>query len=308
VSLVQLPKRVQPIAVLKSASSTFQLISEMKAAIITDLDGTLIDHHTYSADAASQAIQRARGAGIPICICSSKSRTEILYYRKKLGIGDPFISENGGAVFIPESYFDNPGAAGASAESFERIELGTPYDILVAALRDVQRLFKIRLRGFHEITAEELAKESGLTLDLAKLALDREYDEPFWIDANDDVIEAVTRALRKRSLQVTRGSRFHHVMGNNDKGKAVDLLAERFRRYFPTVVFAGLGDSPNDIPMLRRVDIPILVKTHSGKYDEETRHAVPGVRLADGIEPHGWNIAVNALLSEWRASAVDGSR
>jgi hypothetical protein len=63
---------------------------------------------------------------------------------------------------------------------------------------------------------------------------------------------------------VTRGSRFHHVLGNNDKGKAVNLLAEQFRHCFPDVVFAGLGDSPNDIPMLRCVDIPIIVKGSTG--------------------------------------------
>jgi mannosyl-3-phosphoglycerate phosphatase len=269
----------------------------MKAIIITDLDGTLLDHDSYSAAPAAGAVQRVKLAGIPICICSSKTRSEIMHHRRALGILDPFISENGGAVFIPASYFETP--AGVRPEApFEVIELGTPWRTLAAALGEVRQQLQVRLRAFHEFTPEDLARESGLPLHLAAMALDREYDEPFRVEDGGD-LERVVAALRERSLQVTRGSRFHHVMGNNDKGKAVDILSERFRRRFPDAVFAGLGDSPNDIPMLRSVDIPILVRGQSGTYDDETRQAVSGLRLADGIGPHGWAAAVNDLLSEW---------
>jgi mannosyl-3-phosphoglycerate phosphatase len=164
----------------------------------------------------------------------------------------------------------------------------------------VREQLQIRLRGFHEITPEELAEKSGLPIHLSALALDREYDEPFWIEGNGSV-ESIECAFRNQSLHVTRGGRFHHVTGNNDKGKAVDVLKARFSRHFTNPVFAGIGDSPNDIPMLQRVDIPILVQTHSGSYDDATRHAAPGVRLADGIGPHGWSAAVDVLLSEWRS-------
>jgi len=271
----------------------------MKAVIITDLDGTLIDHDTYSAAPASDAIERAKKAAIPVCICSSKTRREILHYRKILGITDPFISENGGAIFIPNFYFDVI-ADRPSEESFEKTEFGTSYSALVAALREVRNSTRVRIRGFHELTPEQLSKKAGLTLHLAELALDREYDEPFWIeDGGPGDFERAVRALQDRSLNVTRGSRFHHVMGDNDKGRAVAFLSQQFRRRFPGVVFAGLGDSPNDIPMLRQVDIPILVKSPSGTYDNETCREVSNLLLADGIGPAGWNSAVGALLSEW---------
>lgn len=272
----------------------------MKAVIFTDLDGTLIDHNSYSATPASEAIRGTKEAGIPICICSSKTRREIVYHRNIIDISDPFISENGGAIFIPKGYFERNISDARMQESFEIVELGTPYNVIVTALCRVRAQLQIRLRGFHEITPEELAGKSGLPIHLAQMALDREYDEPFWIEGNGGALESVINAFRNEGLQVTRGSRFHHVMGNNDKGKAVGLLSERFKHHYPNVVFAGIGDSPNDIPMLRRVDIPILVKTHFGNYDEETRYAVSGLRLVDGIGPYGWNTAVNILLSEWR--------
>lgn len=71
--------------------------------IFTDLDGTLLDYNTYSFEPALPALQLLKEKGIPLIICSSKTRKEIEYYRKKLDNLHPFISENGGGIFIPES-------------------------------------------------------------------------------------------------------------------------------------------------------------------------------------------------------------
>jgi mannosyl-3-phosphoglycerate phosphatase len=86
-------------------------------------------------------------------------------------------------------------------------------------------------------------------------------------------------------------------MGENDKGAAVRQLKAWFRSSCgPRVRFAGLGDSPNDIPLLRAVDVPILVARPSGHYDQETYTAVPRVRRAGGVGPEGWNRAVLRLI------------
>jgi mannosyl-3-phosphoglycerate phosphatase len=70
-----------------------------------------------------------------------------------------------------------------------------------------------------------------------------------------------------------------------------------FRRSRPGAVSVGIGDALNDLPLLKTVDIPILVQGPDGGYDP--RVAVPGLRYADGIGPAGWNAAI--------ASVVDGA-
>jgi len=62
----------------------------------TDLDGTLLDHDTYSFEKAHQALEILRKKNIPLVLCTSKTRTEIGFYRKILKNSHPFISENGG--------------------------------------------------------------------------------------------------------------------------------------------------------------------------------------------------------------------
>jgi len=75
-----------------------------RIVIFTDLDGTLLDHCTYSYKEAEKALESIRRKNIPLIVCSSKTREEIEIYRKKLLNNGPFISENGGAIFIPEQY------------------------------------------------------------------------------------------------------------------------------------------------------------------------------------------------------------
>ena len=78
----------------------------MQKIIFTDLDGTLLDHNTYSFKKAFPALRIIKKKKIPLIICTSKTKGEIEHYRKKLKNNHPFVSENGGAIFIPKDYFD----------------------------------------------------------------------------------------------------------------------------------------------------------------------------------------------------------
>ena len=70
----------------------------MSLVVFSDLDGTLLDHYTYSFEDARPALGRLRAAGVPLVLCTSKTRAEIAPLRDALRNTHPFISENGGAV------------------------------------------------------------------------------------------------------------------------------------------------------------------------------------------------------------------
>lgn len=52
--------------------------------IMTDLDGTLLDHESYHWEAARPALQRLAAANIPVIINSSKTAAEIRELRGRL--------------------------------------------------------------------------------------------------------------------------------------------------------------------------------------------------------------------------------
>jgi HAD superfamily hydrolase (TIGR01484 family) len=76
-----------------------------KTIIYTDLDGTLLDEKSYSFLDAAPALRAAQAKGIPVIFCSSKTSAEIARIRQQLEVRDPFIVENGAAIFTPTGYF-----------------------------------------------------------------------------------------------------------------------------------------------------------------------------------------------------------
>ena len=88
-----------------SSPQVYSILVKSQVLVFADLDGTLLDHRFYSWEGAETALSFIKREGIPLIFCSSKTRWEILPLREKLDNHDPFISENGGAIFIPENYF-----------------------------------------------------------------------------------------------------------------------------------------------------------------------------------------------------------
>lgn len=267
-----------------------------KTIVFTDLDGTLLDYSAYSFDKALPALNALKQEDIPLVICSSKTTTEIEYYREKLENHHPFISENGGGIFIPKGYFAFDIRIGAYDITEEGdyciLRLGARYSALRKGIEEL-RTEGFPIRGFGDMTIEEVAALAGLSLKEAAMAKDRDFDEPFILESSGMQTKDLLRAIKEKGFNFTEG-RFFHLIGNSDKGRAVSILIAFYRRQFGTLTTLALGDGPNDISMLREVDYPVIVQRPDGSYDG--RIDIPHLIRTEGIGPEGWNRAVNRLI------------
>ncbi|MDP1996419.1 MAG: HAD-IIB family hydrolase [Gallionella sp.] len=259
--------------------------------IVSDLDGTLLDSSSYSFAAAQPALEIIQTREIPLILCSSKTRTEIESYRQRLNNRHPFITENGGGIFIPRGYF----SASFEAETFDGynlIKLGTPYTEIRSRFVRLRQQLGARVRGFADMTDEEVAALTGLSRDEARLSKQRDFDEPFVFEGTPD--EHFLQAIEESGLRWTQGQ-FFHIMGDHDKGRAVNLLKSLYQHEYGTVASIGLGDSLNDLQMLQAVDHPVLVRHADGSHDARiTVHNLLKTQLPG---PAGWNETVLQLLS-----------
>lgn len=262
-----------------------------KLIVISDLDGTLLDSLTYSFEEALPCVELLREKGVPLILCSSKTSSEIEVCRERLCNKDPFISENGGGVFIPERYFLFE-TKGEIKDGFRVIPLGTPYPEIREVFSSVRKQTAAKVRGFGDMTAEEVTASTGLPPSDAALALKREFGEPF-IFEDEHHTESFLEAIEAAGLHWTKGS-IYHALGDNDKGKAVQVLTGLYKKAFGAVRTIGIGDGLNDLPMLRTVDCPVLVQKKDGGY--ERGMDVPGLIRAQGIGPRGWRSALEALI------------
>lgn len=263
--------------------------------IFTDLDGTLLDHDTYRWEKAEPALALCRKLEVPLILASSKTRSEMNVLRLELGLASPFISENGGGIFFPAECELEPPSDALLIDDYWKWSLGPPYPELVAALQDIRNELHWTISGFSDMTVDEISRLTGLDSERARLAAMREYDEPFIVSKSEEVDkERLIEAAAKRGLQVTEGGRFYHLHGACDKGEALDRLTRWFRTRRGPVKTMALGDSPNDLSMLRRVDYPVLVRS-SRAYPDLLKE-IPYLKTTAEKGPAGWNAAVSDLL------------
>lgn len=265
--------------------------------IFTDLDGTLLDQDTYGWEEARPALELCERHGFPVVFASSKTRAEIVFLQECLGLSAPFIVENGGGIFFPEheSYKAPPDAN--PVDHLWRLSLGVPYTEVVNAFREIQADLGWAMKGFSQMSVEEIARLTGLDLEASRRAAMREYDEPFMILEEQGIdLDRLDEEARKRGLRVTRGGRFHHLHGDFDKGRALRRIEAWYRTYHARVLSIALGDSPNDFSMLKNADLSVLVRS-SCQY-EGLGESIKGLIRTEEPGPRGWNRAVLDILRD----------
>jgi mannosyl-3-phosphoglycerate phosphatase len=274
-------------------------VSRDGRVVVSDLDGCLLDAASYSWRSARPALDALRRAGIPLVLCSSKTRAEIEPLHAELGLEAPFVFENGGGIALPAPALA-PALAARATDGVVR--LGVPIAELVRALDAIAAETSTRLRGFSRLSTAEVGELTGLAPSQAELARRREHDEPFVLDAGEEPL--VRAAAERRGLRVTRGGRFHHLTGDVDKGRALRLVLSALG---PTRSI-GLGDAANDVPLLQAVDLPILVPRQDGSLDPALASAFPTAERAPAPGPEGWNRAVLRAVGLPLATALAAER
>jgi len=254
------------------------------ALVATDLDGTLLDPDTYDFGPARPALAALRERGVPLVLCSSKTRVEMEPLAAAMGVPGPLVVENGGAVVADG----------------RPLVLGTPRERLLDELPAMAREAGVRVRSFAEMSVEEIVALTGLPPAGARLAMRREYDEPFVVEeptGRDPEVDArLDRAARARGLRVTHGGRVHHLTGPVDKGQALRAIVHGMRACVAGDV-VGLGDAANDLPLLLAATRPIVMPRRDGTVDATLAAGLPGAERALEPGPAGWSAAVLTALS-----------
>lgn len=254
--------------------------SGKKLVIFTDLDGTLLDHDTYSYKAAMPAIERLRQQSIPLILTSSKTAAEIEPLREQLQLSAfPAIVENGAGIL---SQFEEPASNDAEYQ---------------ALLIEIKRLGYDQWQGFADWSVEEVSKLTGLSKTGAELAKNRWYSEPGkWLGSQADFNNFIS-ALDKKGIVANQGGRFWALSYGGSKELALDKVKNLLTSQLGPVFTIALGDGANDIGMIRKADMGIVIPNphHEGirSLPEEKNG---NVRRAVSVGPVGWNEEILKVL------------
>jgi mannosyl-3-phosphoglycerate phosphatase len=263
--------------------------------IFTDLDGTLLSHDTYEPGPSLEALKLCKDFNIPVVLVSSKTRAEMERIRDQLGNRDPFVSENGGGIFVPAETWDKPEGFESSGR-FWHLVRSQPHDLLSNSLDIAARHCGALIEKYSSMSLDRVMELTGLSEDEARLSQMREFDEPFLLQNQTAQIQAcLERETQKKGLTLTRGGRFLHMTGGYDKGKAVHHLINLYKGSHPKLLTSAVGDAVNDLPMLKEVESPFLVRKLDGRFEKDA--VFDRVIVTKGTGPHGFLEAVKSMTA-----------
>lgn len=270
-------------------------------AIVTDLDGTLLDHNTYSWQPAKTALDQLKEQNIPVIINTSKTYSETLDIVKETKACSIFICENGSSLFVHESFEElnlnlTQNHENQTVDKYKQFIFGKPRSFILDILAHIRKEEKWLFEGFSDWATTRIMEETGLPYDTAQHAANRHASEPIkWFDT-DKNLSLFQEKLSKYDLHILKGGRFLHIQGQTDKAKPINALKKAYllnNNQYNAVNIIALGDSHNDIALLNSADIAICIKSSKGKLlDVQNNHTIHTAEKG----PIGWNDAINNLI------------
>lgn len=252
--------------------------------VFTDLDGTLLDHDSYSHAAADEALSLLRSNKIPLILASSKTAAEIAPLRHQLGFDDcEGIVENGAGLLEP----GEPEQSGT-----------TEYQRILARLAALPGHLRRQFCGFSDWSAEQVADRTGLSLHGAELAKTRRFSEPGLWSGDAQMFDEFCRLLAQDGLVAQQGGRFISLSFGGNKAEQMLRIRKRYETGEKGCFSIALGDAGNDVAMLEAADLGVIIPnpTHKGiphLPGEETGRII----RAGSPGPAGWNGTIKSILA-----------
>ncbi len=268
----------------------------LQPIIFTDLDGTLLDHTDYNTSNVTELLQQLQSAHIPVVFNTSKTFCEVVEIKNELNIQQPFIVENGAAVFIPQNYFELKPIGCKEVSGYWCYALASPLSSLLTDLDSLDAQYKAHYKLFSELSSEQISELTGLNNAQARRAQTRDYSDPLYWYGSDELLDTFVNDVTALGYEIKIGGRFIHIAKNTDKSAAQQWLVKQFTQHFrkPLTVIA-LGDSDNDKQMLEHADIAIIINNPSSKKPVKLSHNK--ARYSQSPAPQGWVEEITTLPS-----------
>jgi len=256
--------------------------------VFTDMDGTLLDHHTYSHAEADGMLAQLSEAKIPVIPTTSKTFEELNALRKEIGLTGPFIVENGAAIHIPHGFFKQKPANTQWINGYWVRQFCSKKQYWLSLLKRVEKDFGGLFTHFSAMSTEEIVDATGLTFAEAQRAANRQYGEPVLWKSDEKSKQQFIQALFAIGARPLQGGRFIHVSGDCNKGSALEwFIAEHVRQNPETTCKSiALGDGQNDVAMLEAADyaVRILSPVNEPPVLNKTQNVITSTKTG----PAGW--------------------
>ena len=264
----------------------------MTFIFISDLDGTLLGRHDFDFGLIKSDIINLLDSGHLLVLASSKTKVEIESFCDELGRSLPFIYENGAGV---ENFCLINGCE-APLNSQQN-----PKAIRTDALLSVwEKCISLDLNSRCHFVKDmdRCAQQACLGLGATALerAMKRSFSLPFTFSGTESDVQKLKYLTANAGLSVQQGGRVYNLSGCHDKADYLPKVRKWATKAKATPVLIALGDSMNDIKMLRQADVSCVIPNENGDCLSLGDGSYPTI-IAPRAAPLGWLDAVMEALS-----------
>lgn len=270
-----------------------------KLIVFTDLDGTLLDHTTYSYEPATLAVSALQACGVPIIMTTSKTAEEIAVLQDDMGLCAPAITENGAGVWVPDAYQT------VAIDMDEMNSGAVQYPDIRAFLTNLEPSLREKFFGFGDMSLQEVVACTGLSQQQARSAKQRQWSEPGVWTGDAASLKMFRVKLNEAGMIAHQGGRFLTLSAEGGKHVLMCKLLKAYQKASGDLGASqqkilktlALGDAPNDIGMLQKADIGVVLPGVKGREMVGIEDGAEGcIWHAEQPGPEGWNDAVLAAL------------
>jgi len=259
-------------------------------AILTDLDGTLLEPDGTVVPDARAALRELTVVGIPVYAVTSKTASELAPIMARLGLATPAGIENGAGVRHGDG-------------RVELLATAVPLEALESALDALRRHTGVPARSLMELSDAELAALTGLEASALPAARTRAATLPLVVEPSWDFRLLAALPARPR-LRLIRGNRFLHLQGDHSKADVARRLLDVAGPRVGSVV--ACGDAPNDAELLAAADVAVIVPGAHGA-NRELAERLAAARVAPLPHGAGWAAVMRELLASHRVEDAAAS-
>lgn len=260
--------------------------------VVSDVDGTLVDHDKKLRPATIDAIARVRAAGIGFTVISARPPSGVLPIADALGLDDPIAAFNGGAVFrrggeVMEEHL----VPGEVARGMLELARGSEASVWVFA--DDQ--WHADTIDNPHVPRERVSanQEPAIVSDFAPLAL--RAGKITFVSDDPPVLARLLAEGRARfgahaTISLSQTYYLDVTALQANKGNGVEALARAAGVDLAQVVV--IGDMQNDLPMLTRAGLAVAM----GQAPQEVKDAADWITASN--DEDGVARALDRLLAE----------
>jgi len=250
--------------------------------VVSDVDGTLVDKDKRLTAGTIAAVKRLQAAGVAFTLISARPRSGIMPILDALELDVPVAAFNGGIVFTRDGreavhhLVEAEVARGALA-----LAVGLPVDIWVFA---DDRWFASSDAGTH-VEHERIASNQYPVIRDDFAGLGDRVDKITFVSDEPQVLRdlhaRIDAEYHGRATVAQSQTYYLDITAlAANKGQGVAALADALG--VPLDATAAIGDQANDLPMLKRVGLPIVMGNAPDAMREGAAH-VTRANDADGV-------------------------